>query len=440
MLFLSTDLKLLLIVLLVFISYTIYRYKALWLLVGLSMAHIRRTWVELDQHAFEHNINCYKQIIGPRVMISLVVKANAYGHGIREIGALAEHNEHITMLDTASLSEALTLRASGVRKPILVLGIIDQDPSLAIIHNIDLVVSDRALLEELNACAAAIDKKCSIHIKVDTGLARLGVPLKDAVSLIQYAQTLPCITVNGICSHFAESSSEDQTYTKLQYDRFITLLKELEALKIYIPYRHMTNSAASTSYDLSMFNMIRVAAGMYGLSPSQAHKERTLALHPDYRLEPVLSWHTSVCHVRTLPANTYVGYDRTYTTTAETTIALLPIGYSDGYDKRLSNKSMVYIPHADMFVPVIGRIAMNMMTIDVSHVPDINIGTEVVLVGKQQEISAVTLAELSGSHNAREITLHILADIPRIVIPHQEATEKNSPLYTKNSKTKRIGT
>jgi len=404
------------------------------------MTHMRRTWVELDQQAFEHNVNCYKQIIGPRVMISLVVKANAYGHGICEIAALAERNEHITMLDTASLSEALTLRTAGICKPILVLGIIDEDPNLAIIQDIDLVVSDRVFLEELNASAATLDKKCSIHIKVDTGLARLGVPLNEAIQLVQYAQTLPYITVSGICSHFAESSSEDQSYTKLQYDRFITLLKELEALKIYIPYRHMTNSAASTMYDMSMFNMIRLAAGIYGLSPSHAHKARTLALHPDYNLDPVLSWHTSVCHIRTLPANTYVGYDRTYTTTAQTTIALLPIGYCDGYDKRLSNKSVVYIPHAKMFVPVIGRIAMNMTTIDVSNVPDINIGTEVVLLGKQQEISAVTLSDLADCHNPREMTLHIHPDIPRSVKTHQEAIEKNSPLYTKNSKTKRIVT
>ena len=121
------------------------------------MTHMRRTWVELDQQAFEHNVNCYKQIIGPRVMISLVVKANAYGHGICEIAALAERNEHITMLDTASLSEALTLRTAGICKPILVLGIIDEDPNLAIIQDIDLVVSDRVFLEELNASAATLD-------------------------------------------------------------------------------------------------------------------------------------------------------------------------------------------------------------------------------------------------------------------------------------------
>lgn len=407
--------------------------ESLGLLVDLSMAHIRRTWVEIDQQAFENNINCYKQIIGPKTMISLVIKANAYGHGLYEMGLLAEKNPDIHMLSAVSLSEALTLRAHGITKPILVIGIIDEEVSQAIIHDIDMVVSDTQVLDEINTAGALLGKKCNIHVKVDTGLARLGTPLTEAIPFILYAKTLPYINVNGICSHFAESSSQDQSFTKLQYDRFINLLKELEALHIHIPYRHITNSAASTTYDLSMLNMIRVGAGIYGLSQSQAHKERTLLAHPEYKLEAVLSWHTSICFVRTLPANTYVGYDRTYTTTRETTIALLPIGYSDGYDKRLSNKSLVYLPHAKAFAPVIGRVAMNMVTIDVTNIPNIAIGTEVVLVGKQQEINATTLADLTESHNTREITLNIHASIPRIIIPCTQTIEKNSIPYTKDS-------
>lgn len=403
------------------------------------MTYIRRTWVEIDQQAFDRNITCYKNIIGPSVMISLVIKANAYGHGLIETANLAEGNENIHMINTAMLSEGLTLRAHGIRKPILVLGIIDEDPCQAIINDIDLVVSDTQVLNELNACAATLGKKCSVHIKVDTGLARLGIPLDEVIPLIRYAHSLPHININGICSHFAEASSQDQTYTKLQYDRFISVLKELETKNITIPYRHITNSAASTTYDLSLLNMIRIGAGIYGLSPSQAHKERTLAVHPDYTLDPVLSWHTRVCHIRLIPAHTYVGYDRTYTTSHNTTIALLPIGYSDGYDKRLSNKGMVYFPHAQKFAPVIGRIAMNMTTIDISNIPDVQLGTEVILVGKQVEISAATISDLTGCNNPREVTLSIHQSIQRIVTPQDVATEKNSLVYTeKMTKNKRI--
>ena len=402
------------------------------------MAHIRRTWVEIDQQAFEHNINCYKQVVGPRVMISIIIKANAYGHGISEIAAMAEHNENISMLSTVSLAEGLAIRKQGITKPILSLGILDEDPAQAIIHDIDLTTCDQELLNELNECGKKLGKKCNVHIKVDTGLARLGILYHEAVSLIKYALTLPYININGICSHFAESSSLDQSFTKLQYDRFISVLKELETLSINIPYRHITNTAASTTYDLGMLNMIRIGAGVYGLIPSQANYERTLALHPEYNVKQILSWHTSVCHVRTIPVNTPVGYDRTYITTKETRIALLPVGYSDGFNKGLSNKGLVYFPHAQTYAPVIGSVAMNMTTIDVSHIPDVHTGTEVILVGTQPEITANKISDLTETHNARVITLNIHHSIPRIIVNQQTSKTPAIRCIKKNIKQKTI--
>jgi alanine racemase len=401
------------------------------------MAHIRRTWVEIDQQAFEHNINCFQQIIGPRVMISLIIKANAYGHGISEIATMAEQNEHIHMLSTVSLAEGLSIRKQGITKPILVLGIMDEDPTQAIIHDIDVTACDKELLNELNEYGKNLGKKCNIHIKVDTGLARLGVLYNEAVPLIQYAQTLPYIHINGICSHFAESSNQDQTFTKLQYERFISILKELEKLSIHIPYRHITNTASCTTYDLSMLNMIRIGAGIYGLTPSQAYYDRTIALHPQYKLDPVLSWHSSVCHIRTIPAQVPVGYDRTYITTKETKIALLPIGYSDGFNKGLSNKGLVYFPHAKAYAPVIGSVAMNMTTLDVTHIPDIHVGTEVILVGKQSEITANKISDLTDAHNARVITLNIHHSIPRVIVQQKTAETITITCSKKTCKQKR---
>jgi len=403
--------------------------KPYWFMVG-NMAIIhRRTWVEINTQAFNHNIACYKNIVGSSVMISLVVKANAYGHGITHIAHIAENNENIHMFDTASLSEALILRNDGIKKPILVMGIMDEDPTQAIIHNIDVMVSDKQELLELNSYAMNIGKKCNVHIKVDTGLGRFGVLINDVIPFITYAQTLPYIHINGICSHFAEASNEDQSYTQLQYNRFINVLQELKKQNITITYRHITNSAATTTYDLSMLNMVRIAAGAYGLYPSEAQKERTLLIHPEYQLQQVLSWHTRICYIKTLPAQTYVGYDRTYTTPEKTTIALLPIGYSDGYDKRLSNKTVVYFPHTQVYAPVIGSIAMNIATIDISNIPDVHVGTEVVLVGPQKEIAATTLADICQCHNPREMTLHIHPSIAR-VYTHQDATEKKNIGYT----------
>lgn len=399
-----------------------------------ALGKFERTWVTIDQQAFDHNLSCLHQIIPSHVKISLVVKANAYGHGLAEIGHMAERNEHVYMLCTASLTEALELRTYGIKKPILVLGIIDHDPVEAVEHDIELLVYDTIILDSIHEAALRLGKKAVIHIKVDTGLSRLGIFVHQARSFILYAQQLPCIELRGICSHFAKAASEDQTFTQLQYRRFNELLDELIACGINIPLKHMTNTAASTVYDLDNFNMIRIGAGAYGLMPSQAHYERTIERHPDYNLEPVLSWHTRIYHIKKLPKDTPVGYDCTFLTSRDTTIALLPIGYSDGYDKRLSNKSFVYLPKFDRYAPVIGRVAMNMTTIDVTGFEGIELGDEVILVGKQPEIKATRLAELTGSHNAREITLSIRTSIERVINDCQLSACDCLPWHKTNSK------
>lgn len=375
-----------------------------------------RTWVSLNKNAFARNLACFAKIVGPHVKISLVVKSNAYGHGLLPICTMSNEHEAIHALCTAMTSEAIFLRCNGVRKPILSLGIIDNELSDVIMHNIDILVSDTALLDKLNAVALRLKKVCNVHIKVDTGLGRLGIPSCHALSLIMYAKTLSHINVNGICSHFAQAAAVDQSYTQFQYDSFMALLMDLKSKNIDIPYRHITNTASSTTYDLSSMNMIRTGAGVYGLLPSESHRERTLRLHPYYEIEQVLSWHTRIFHIRRVPGGTSIGYDRTFTTQQESLIALLPVGYADGYDKRLSNQAVVYIPRVDKYVKVIGRVAMNVTTIDVSSVPDIQPDEEVLLVGPQSEIQASHLAQLTGSCNPREITLGINPSIGRIVI------------------------
>lgn len=375
-----------------------------------------RTWVSLSKDAFAHNFACFAKIVGSRVKIALVVKSNAYGHGLLPISMMSNEYDAIYSLCTAMTSEAIFLRQHGICKPILSLGIIDNDLSDIILHNIDVLVSDTLLLDKLNAVASRLKKICNVHIKVDTGLCRLGVLPDNALSLIMYAKSLPHINVDGICSHFAQAAAVDQSYTKYQYDSFMTLLAQLKSKNIDIPYRHITNTASSTTYDLSSMNMIRTGAGIYGLLPSESHRDRTLKLYPFYDIEPVLRWHTRIFHIRRVPGGTSIGYDRTFTTQQESTIALLPVGYSDGYDKRLSNQAVVYVPRVNSYVKVIGRIAMNVTTIDVSSIPDIQPNEEILLVGPQKEINASYLAQLTGSCNPREITLGINPAIERIIV------------------------
>ncbi len=389
-----------------------------------------RTWVEIDQEAFNHNIALYHAILAPQgIGIGVVVKSNAYGHGILEIAHLCQINNHVSYLFVVMLSEALALRDAGITKPILVMGIIDQDPTLAILNNIDLLVYNRSIIENLHTVAERIGKIVTVHLKIDTGLSRLGVAPSEAIDIARHIKTLPFMQLQGISSHFAESNNENLEFTHLQLSRFNHLLHELEQNNINIPVRHMANSAASSTLTMPSLNMVRIGAGALGLPSSAITTERTHEHYPPFSIKPVLSWHTRIINIRTIAAGNFVGYDRTYTTTKETTIALLPIGYGDGYSKRLSNKGYVLLKKQHQFAPVIGRVAMNLTTIDITSLDNVHEGDEVIVLGKEEQISASTLARLTEGFNTREITVQINQSICRKIIQPFVGTDPKIP-YT----------
>lgn len=391
-----------------------------------------RTWIEIDQDAFNHNIESYHAILAPRgINIGVVVKSNAYGHGMHEIANLCEINNHVSYLFVVMLSEALALRNSGIQKPILVMGIIDEDPALAILNDIDLLVYSQSMIDELHTIAARLKKYVKVHLKVDTGLSRLGVDPTAAIGIVNYAQMLPFVKMQGISSHFAESNNENLDFTHLQLQRFTAVLDELQKNNITIPIRHMANSAASSTLALQTMNMVRIGAGALGLSSSVISLERSRHQHPAFSITPILSWHTRIMNVRTIPAGVSVGYDRTFTTTKESVIALLPIGYGDGYSKRLSNKGHVLLKKHNQFAPVIGRVAMNLMTIDVTEIADVVAGDEVVVLGNEKQISADTLANLTEGFNPREITVQINQSIPRKIVQPAIGMEPKIPYTVK---------
>jgi len=392
-----------------------------------------RTWIEIDQQAFNHNIASYQAILAPQnVNIGVVVKSNAYGHGILEIAHLCQINNHVSYLFVVMLSEALQLRAAGIQKPILVMGIIDEDPALAILNDIDLLVYSKSMIDNLHAIAARLKKMVAVHLKVDTGLSRLGIDPTETIAIAHHVQMLPFMRLQGISSHFAESNNENLEFTHLQLSRFNNLLQKLAQNNITVPIRHMANSAASSILSLKMMNLVRIGAGALGLPSSAITTERTSTTYPPFSIKPVLSWHTRIMNIRTIAAGNSVGYDRTYTTTKETTIALLPIGYGDGYSKRLSNKAHVLLKKQNKFVPVIGRVAMNLATIDITSIGNVSEGDEVIVLGSQEQISANTLAQLTEGFNAREITVQINQSIARkITQPRVGADTKI--LYTKEN-------
>lgn len=380
-----------------------------------------QSWLEINQQAFEHNVTQYKNIVGPTVDLALVIKSNAYGHGILEIGAICQQHNDIAWLCTTTLSEAILLRQHGITKPILVLSLLDQDLQHAITHHIDVMAYTMPTIQALNHEALLQGKRAKIHIKIDTGLSRFGLSPEQAVPFIQQVVHLPGITINGIFSHLAESDNSDKTYTIWQQTQFANLLDQLTQININIPYRHASNSVAITTLPKTHFNMVRLGAGAYGLQSSSALTQAIVQQHPTFDLQPVMTWKTKILDIRTVPADSYVGYNRTHQTTQITKIALLPVGYYEGYDRRFSNKGVVgiLIPNSHKllgYAPVIGRICMNVMMVDITHLEQAAVGDQVVLMGNYPGLHAHELAHTIESFNPREITTRLNSTLPRIIV------------------------
>lgn len=376
------------------------------------------TWLEIDKRALDHNIAQYRKLVGSR-QIALVIKGNAYGHGIKEIVALTNNNDDVNWYCTFSLSEALQLRQLNVTKPILVLGLIDQDPGLAIIDEIDLILSDEHQLPLIIERAEQLNKTARLHIKIDTGLSRFGFLPQDALTIIKQLAEHKNITLQGICTHFAAAEQVDQSYTQWQSDQFNELIWELDRSNINIPFKHAEATAATIRQTESMCNIVRIGAGAYGLYPSHKIKQELWQKH-GMLLQQILTWKSYIYMLRKIPKETFIGYGCTYRTTVETDIAIIPVGYADGYHRRLSNIGKVLINNKS--APIIGRVAMNTIIVDITHLSSIKVGSEVILMGNYQDLTALDLAEQIGAHNPREITVRLPNTLERKILNHQPIT------------------
>jgi alanine racemase len=379
------------------------------------------TWIEISRQAFDHNINFYKQVIGPDAALALVIKSNAYGHGIREVATIAQAHPHVDWFCTTSLSEAVFLREMAVTKPILVMTFIDDDPEKIFTHDIAVIGHDIETITMLNTLGKTLGKQAKIHIKIDTGLSRLGFYPDEALAVIQHIkESLPYITIQGLYTHFADSGGLDHDFNDHQLQQFNTVLSALQKQQIDIPYKHTCKTSAITTVKDSHFNLIRLGAGAYGLKPPQTVSDITKVLYPDFEPQQIMTWKTRIMHIRHIPADTYIGYDKTFKTTRPTRIAILPIGYFEGYDRRLTNKGVVKIQTnssdtSHEYAPVIGRICMSVTMIDITDVEQAKIGDEVIVLGNAPGITAYDLAQTIESFNPREITARINPVIPRII-------------------------
>lgn len=372
-----------------------------------------QTWIEISKKALLHNLKMYKQTVTTG-QLGVAVKSNAYGHGIIPVAQICQESEHTQWLCVATLSEALLLRANNITKKILVMYFLDSNPAYALSESISLMVCDKQTLDELNKIGISNNKAFKIHIKIDSGMSRFGFDPKEAITIIKQAIRMPGIIIEGIYSHLAQAANPDQTFNKEQEQVFLKVLNALEEEKIIISYKHLANSAGSISLSTTPTNLIRLGLGAYGWWPSQANQEVALNAFPNFQLKPVLTFKTRIAHIKELEANRFVGYDRTYKTTQPTRVAILPVGYYDGYDRRLSSKGILLI--RGQYAPVIGIIAMTTTLVDITHIPDAHVNDEVILMGDYEKITPTQLANVIGSFNAREIMTRLNPLIPRIVV------------------------
>lgn len=372
------------------------------------------SWIEISKSALVSNAQQFKQIIGTQGIFAPVIKANAYGHGILEVAKLCQDISYVDWLTVGQLSDALLLRNNGIKKPILVIGSIDTDPVHALGNNIHLFIYDYDTAVYLDTLGAAHKKCFNIHIKIDTGLSRFGITTNQAILYIKKIQLLSHIKIVGIYSHFAESQSSNRQFTLGQLDAFRSIIAQLEDAHIHIPIKHVANSAATLTLDLPDCNLFRVGAGLYGLWPSDYVHEQTVKKYPHFSLKPVLRWKTRIMHIKQIPAHNFVGYNCTHYTQSDMVIGILPVGYYDGYDIHYSNKTCVQIVNS--YAPIVGRVCMNHIIIDLTHISHARTGDEVTIIGPYPPISLSALAQINGTHNVRQVASTIHSQIPRNIV------------------------
>ena len=372
------------------------------------------TWLEIDLDAIAKNTRNIKKLIGQNKELMAVVKGNAYGHDVLEIVPIFLKNG-ATRLAVARLEEGIFLRKAGIDVPILVLSAtLKEEAETALMHDITTSVCNISFIKKMNELSLKLKKKAKIHLKIDTGMGRLGVKPEKAVDFIKKVLTFDHIIIEGIFTHFSVADEKDKKYTEEQFRKFSEILKILEKEKIRIPLKHVSNSATLLDLEHMWLDMVRPGIALYGLYPSKEVK-KVIKLIPAQRFK------TRIAFLKELPAEKSISYGRTYTTYKKNTIiASLPIGYADGYSRLLSNKGEVLVRGERM--PIIGRICMDQCMIDVTDLPLVKIGDEVVLWGKQGN-ERITVEEIADKLNTINYEITHLPDKKRV-----------SKLFIKNGK------
>ena len=365
----------------------------------------RPAWIEVDLSAIANNIAAVKTWVGPHTDVLAVVKANAYGHGLLP-AARAALRGGAKILGVALLEEGQALRQEGITAPILVMGNLLPEQAPALIESdLDAMVSNRPVVEALSKAAQVQKKSGHLHLKVDTGMGRVGLFPEDAPDLAKTISDLSGIELTGLATHLAWEQATDFPKAEAQIARFQTCLTALQNAGIQPRLCHGANSVMTIHLPQSHFNLVRVGLLTYGIPPTGGASHLSLT--------PALTLKARIAQLRTLPAGQPLSYGGTFTLKRNSQIAILPIGYADGYNRRLSNRSTVLVQNHRC--PVVGAVCMDQILVDVTEVPRVKLGDEATLLGKT-DTDEISVWELVRTQQGipHEITTQLGSRLPRI--------------------------
>jgi alanine racemase len=374
------------------------------------------TWVEISKKALENNIQQFRKLIGTERILCPCVKANAYGHGLVKTSETFLKSG-ANWLSVNALYEAGILREAGISCPILILGYVPLDLlSEAVKLDVRLIVYNRETIQKLDKEAKILNKKAKIHIKVETGNNRQGVLLSGLKEFAKYVKSFESVEIEGMSTHFANiEDTTDHSFAMTQIEKFLAAEKMLKEIGIEIPIKHCANSAATILFPETHFDLVRVGISSYGMWPSkETYVSYLNERNNGFSLIPAFTWKTKIAQIKDIPPGEYIGYGCTFRTTHDTKLAILPVGYYDGYDRGVSN-GYVLVHGKRAFLR--GRVCMNIIMADVTDIPEAALEDDVVLIGKSGDemISAEQFASWASTINY-EATTRVNDRIPRILI------------------------
>jgi alanine racemase len=373
------------------------------------------TWAEVDLDAIAHNARGLKERAGEGTELMAVVKANAYGHGAVPVARTALENgaSHLAVNRTL---EGVELRQAGLTAPILILGYsLPSDAETIVRWDLTPTVTTVEGALALSAMSDRQGKVTPVHVKVDTGMGRFGLLPDEVVPFVRRIAELPGLKLEGLFTHFAVADLADKTYTGRQFDRYMQVAQQLEEAGFTLPLKHVANSATNLDLPEMHLDVVRCGIALYGLRPSDE-------VEPAIPLKPAMALKSRVARVRTLPPGSSISYGCTYTTTRPTPVALVPVGYGDGYHRILSNQGSVLI--GGKRAPIVGRVCMDQFVVDTTGIEGVRQGDEVVVFGRQgeEEISAEEVAALAGTINY-EVVTSILPRVTRVYLKGGQVVE-----------------